>query len=113
MSRSDGSFPSYTKYNVDPDQWPPSYWDHSYRCKQCATHWPQTPFFVVSPCCDAPTGKADDPPDMRWPEAIEALHHARFDKLYEEWNEDKSDEDLSIDAAFEEIRNIDVLNRFG
>jgi hypothetical protein len=109
MSRSDGKFPSYRKYKIDSEKWPPGYWDKSYRCSVCATHWPKTPMFAISPCCDATTGVADNAPDMRWPEAVLALNEVRFDKLYAEWNEEKTDEDLSVDQTLQEIQDLNTL----
>lgn len=109
MSRSDGKFPSYHKYKLDPEIWPHEYWDHSYRCSNCATHWPANAFFAKTPCCEASVEKTTEPPDMRWPDAIMRLNEARFERLYDEWNENKSDEDLSVDSVLEEIQNIEAL----
>lgn len=94
MSRSDGRFPKYNKLEVDAAQWPEAYYDKSQKCAECGTAWPHPHIFKPSPCCDAPTKLQHGPPDMRWPDALKLLHEARFERVYEQWNEGKSDEDL-------------------
>lgn len=96
MSRSKGTFPAYSKLDIDPNVFPPGYWDSSLECKECGMLWPNTHLFMPSICCSKGTRVNEaNAPDMRWPEAVYALHEKRFNELYERWNEGLSDEELA------------------
>lgn len=97
MSRTDGKFPTYTKLDVSPDEWPLSYWDKSRQCSSCGFQWPHPHIFEPSPCCSEPTNLIDSPPELRWPEAVSKLLNARFEKFYFEYNAGVDDEQLPWD----------------
>lgn len=94
MARSDGKFPSYTKLRIDPKKWPEHYWDSSLSCTSCDKRWPNTHLFKTCVDCGGKTTQVEDAPNVRWPEAVSAILHARFESLYEIWNEDVPDEKL-------------------
>lgn len=100
MTRSDGRFPLFSKYKLDKDTWPQNYWDINRTCSKCGKSWPHIIHFSPSPCCRANASTMEGPPDMRWPEALAALYEAKFDELYDIWNEGRSDEEL----AWEEVK---------
>lgn len=96
--RSDGTFPSFNKIDVDPHIWPEKYWDSSRVCPNCGTNWPAIGYFAISPCCDQTTALTfNQSPDMRWPEAVFELLSWRFEKFYSEYNEGVTDEALRWD----------------
>lgn len=95
MSRSDHTFPSYIKIDLDPDK-PKAGWDSGCRrCSKCSMSWPNVPVFSPSPCHNVAAGIVKSAkPEMSWHDAVLALFKARFDKYYEKWNEGLSDEEL-------------------
>jgi len=101
MSRSTGTFPAYSKLKLNPDEFPKGYWDSSVECKECGTLWPNTHLFTPTICCGKGSRIVETAPDMRWPEAVSALHEKRFNDLYERWNEGLTDEQL---AKVEEVK---------
>lgn len=107
MSRTDGKFPEYAKLTIDPKNWPNKYWETSRACKVCEYRWPYVPLFYRSPCCGADTEVIEEPPNLRWPEAISQLIYSRFERYYEEYNEGVPDdqldwEDVKTDGEFDE-----------
>lgn len=95
MSRSTGSFPHYTKIDVDPNEFPKDYWNASQVCPNCETRWPSSHLFSITPCCgEKATVDTHAAPDMRWPDAIKSLLTVRFENFYEKYNEGKSDDQL-------------------
>jgi hypothetical protein len=111
MTRSDGKFPVYKKLKVDPKR-PPEGWrdNGARRCLACGKGWPNMPIFAPSPCCGQQAGiVVDANPDVTWPEAVHALLQARFERFYQQWNEDATDEDLlyseeEIEKSLDEIQ---------
>jgi len=99
MSRSDGKFPVYTRLDIDVEEWPQGYYEKARQCEGCGLKWPHPHVFDVSPCCDAKTMLIEDAPDMRWPDAVKALHEARFTRLYEEYNDGVQDDQLDWDGV--------------
>lgn len=95
MSRSDHTYPSYVKLDID-HQRPPTGWkDGSRRCGACGKNWPNLGMFSPTPCCNAQGGiVSDGTPDVTWPEAVSALLHFRFEKYYDRWNEGVTDEQI-------------------
>jgi hypothetical protein len=95
MPRSDGKYPHYVKLDVDPHN-PPDGWDEGCRrCIVCKKNWPNIAVFSPSPCCNQQAGiVADGMPDVNWKEAVHYLLHSKFDKFYERWNEEATDEEL-------------------
>lgn len=107
MSRTDGVFPKYTKLDISLDDWPKGYWDKSRECSLCGTKWPHPHIFEPSVCCEEPTNLVEAPPDSRWPEAVAQLLTARFDKLYDEYNEGLEDDQLTFaDEAKIEVEEL-------
>ena len=106
MNRTDGKFPAYEKIEIDPEVWPTNYWDSSLKCPSCATLWPNQVLFIMTPCCKVKakinTGEA---PDMRWPEAVKRLLTARFERIYDEWNEGYTDEQLLMEDELADIKS--------
>lgn len=101
MPRSDGRFPRYEKLDIDPDTRPPGYDNFTYgsrRCVECDKRWPNSDYFNPSPCCSKPTKVFDMSPSMSWREAVKVLNEARFERYYEAWNENVTDEELDIDV---------------
>jgi len=95
MSRSKGTFPRYSKVDVDPELWPLRYWDASRFCESCGTRWPNTHLFSKCPTCDIGTTIDEhSAPDMRWPDAVKSYLASRFEKLYERYNEGRTDQEL-------------------
>lgn len=87
MSRRDGTFPAYEKIEIDPNVWPANYWTACLSCEQCDTNWPETSHFELCPECHVETEAHDFRPTYRWPDAVKRLHTARFEHLYDEWDE--------------------------
>jgi len=102
MTRADGKFPEYEKIDIDPDFWPSDYWTESMVCEVCDINWPCTLHFSVCPMCHTETKEADFRPTYRYPEAVKRLLTARFDDLYQEWDEGTTDEDI-----LEEVNNVE------
>jgi hypothetical protein len=108
MGRLSGTFPPYSKIDVDPEEWPDNYWESSRECPQCKKHWPAIGLFHESPCCGASTILTEkEVPDMRWPDAVKALLTHRFNRWYDEYNEDIDDEklpwtDVTTNGQFDE-----------
>ena len=103
MSRRDGVFPPYVKLDLDKEVWQPKlpdYYDQSRCCNNCGTGWPNLDYFRMSPCCNDITTIVPGGPDMRWPDAVDALQKFRFEKYYDKYNDGLSDEEL----AFEEVK---------
>lgn len=100
MSRSTGTFPRYTKLDIDSEKWPNDYFNSSRFCESCETHWPASHLFSTCPI-DGEETKIDEhnKPDLRWPDALKTLLNARFDILYEEYNEGLTDEQLAWEAV--------------
>jgi hypothetical protein len=95
MSRSDGQYPPYTKLEIDADRWPENYYDKTRQCAGCGMLWPHPHLFEPSPCCNCETEVIDGAPDIRWPDAVKRLHEARFERWYDEYNDDLADEQLA------------------
>lgn len=95
MSRSNNSFPSYVKLDINPAR-PKKGWDDGCRrCSECGKSWPNIASFSPSPCHNVTAGIVKtSPPDMTWPAAVKELLRAKFNKYYEQWNEGTSDEEL-------------------
>lgn len=105
MPRSKGTFPKYKKVDIDSEIWPPKYWDSSKLCPACETRWPNMPVFAKTPCCGvAGTTDEHSAPDMRWPDAVSAYHAARFEDLYDNYNEGRTDQELAYEDGKEEIK---------
>ena len=100
MARSDGRFPLFSKFKLDKNVWPQGYWDTARACVKCGVRWPNHSAFAPTPCCRSSTSTQDGSPDMRWPEAVFSLYDAKFEELYNIWNEGRSDEEL----AWEEVK---------
>lgn len=96
MARTNQRFPSYDKIGIDPDDVPEDFWTiGSRRCISCGVRWPNNHYFVWCPDCNKGTRKVDSAPDMSWREAVSHLLRARFESLYEEWNENISDDQIA------------------
>lgn len=94
--RKNKKFPNYKPVPFDPSTPPEGYWNmSSKKCKECGTQWPGYAEWSVSPCCLAGTINTSTPPSMSWNSAVEALKTALFEQLYDKWNEDVNDEQLS------------------
>jgi len=107
MSRSTGTFPSYTRIDLDPEHWPADYWGSSLVCQACETRWPSHDLFKRSPCCDIGTQlDENNAPDMRWPDAIKAHLTRSFEQFYEQYNEGTTDQELSVSDFDFEITEI-------
>jgi hypothetical protein len=109
MGRLEGTYPTYSKIDVDPQEWPDSYWESSRECPKCKKQWPAIGLFHESPCCGATTILAEEVPDMRWPEAVTALLTYRFNKWYDEYNENVDDDklpwtDITTNGQFDETK---------
>lgn len=123
MPRSDGTFPRYTKLEIDPELWPANYWESSRRCQGCEISWPNTHLFNTCPDCGGPTAvDSTTAPDIRWPDAVSRLLASRFERFYETYNEGINDEQLTwdeqsisdevkgIDSELSDIQNVEVNN---
>lgn len=102
MSRSDGSFPSYVKMDLDPQQPRPGWNKGCRRCSNCGRNWPNVAVFSPSPCHDVDAGiVSTSAPDMTWSVAVHELLDAKFEKYYDRWNEGLSDEELywTVDSS--------------
>jgi hypothetical protein len=98
VARSNGEFPGFEKIDLDADTTPKNYWDSNRRCPTCNTCWPDVETFNPAPCHpDVETVRENGAPDMRWETAIKRFHECRFEHYYNEWNEDKSDEQLALE----------------
>lgn len=95
MTRSNGSFPTFTKTDLDPRS-PKTGWNVGCRrCMQCGKNWPNISAFSPSPCCNTQSGiVGDGTPEMDWSSAVKQLLSLKFERLYERWNEGVSDEQL-------------------
>lgn len=101
MGRSNGTFPSYVRLDLDHRQPPDGWKDGARKCIECGRNWPNVAAFVPTPCCDKVGGIVMDAvPDMTWPEAVSALLHFRFNRYYEKWNEGMSDAELNWSQEF-------------
>lgn len=103
MSRKDGTFPKYVKLKIDKNSPPADLFERgSRKCIKCDTHWPCYSIFNPSPCCNANTAPVEGTPSMTWVEATRQLLLARFERYYEKWNDDVTDEALLFDATLED-----------
>lgn len=109
MSRTNGEFPKYQKLDISSLDWPANYWDKSLECKTCEKKWPHHTLFSITPCCRASTKLADEAPDMRWPEAVLELQTSRFDALYDQWNEDTTDQQLVLEEEIKQIQEAETI----
>lgn len=104
MSRSTGTFPRYTKLEISPNDWPKNYYNSCRYCEVCEFNWPASHLFIDCPFCGERTDIDDaNPPDIRWPDAINHLLNARFEKFYEKYNEDLTDEQLIWEDKIEDF----------
>lgn len=102
MSRTNNTFPKYVKLKVDAANPPHDLWERGGRkCVKCGINWPNYSIFNPSPCCDATTGVVQNSAEMPWSEAVKRLLNARFERYYEKWNEDVTDEALLFDSSIE------------
>jgi hypothetical protein len=102
MSRTDGTYPSYVRLDIDANNPPKDWNDGARRCEYCTKDWPNVSTFSPSPCCGANANIVSTAtPDMTWPLAVKMLLTHRFDKWYERWNDGASDEDLTWVQAIE------------
>lgn len=102
MSRKDNIFPKYVKLKIDPKNPPHDLWDRGARkCGKCGTNWPNYAIFDPSPCCDNHTSAVEGAPELPWTEAVKKLLFARFERYYDKWNEDVTDEAILWDRSIE------------
>jgi len=103
MSRKNKTFPKYVKLKIEKDSHPADLWEKgSRRCSKCNTQWPAYSIFNPSPCCNANTAVVDASPHMTWSEAVKQLLDARFERYYDKWNDDVTDEALLWDESIED-----------
>jgi len=95
MPRSNDKFPSYQKLKIDAKK-PPLRWNEGCRrCIACKKCWPNSRYFSPSPCCNQNAGiVTTTEPQVTWAEGVKAVLTARFERLYEIWNEGLTDEQL-------------------
>lgn len=102
MSRKDRLFPKYVKLEIHPENPPADLYERgSKRCAKCGTHWPAYSIFLPTPCCNQNAESTDHPPDMPWFVAVKKLHSSRFERYYEKWNDDVTDESILFDPNIE------------
>jgi hypothetical protein len=95
MSRTDGTYPSYVKVNLDAAHPKDGWNDGCRRCSNCGKSWPNVAVFSPSPCHNVVAGIVKSgTPDMPWAKAVSELRHAKFERYYEKWNDGASDEEL-------------------
>lgn len=108
MSRKNNTFPKYVKLKIDAENPPADVWERgSRKCVKCQTQWPSYSIFNPSPCCDASTEVNTNTPHMTWGEAVKRLLIARFERYYEKWNDNVTDEALMWDQSIEDGFPID------
>jgi hypothetical protein len=108
MSRKNNTFPKYLKLTIDPDNPPEDLWERgSRKCAKCGVQWPNYSIFHPSPCCNQSTYVQPGDPEMTWPTAVKRLLAARFERYYEQWNEDVTDEEIMWDDSIEDNFPID------
>jgi hypothetical protein len=96
MSRSDGTFPSYSTIEISAIDPPDGWNDGARKCRACGKNWPRVRHFSPSPCCGVEAGiVTTSRPDMTWDIAAKALLNSRFEKYYERWNEGITDEQIA------------------
>jgi hypothetical protein len=102
MTRTNRLFPKYVKLEIDPDN-PPSdlYERGSRRCLKCSMRWPAYSIFLPTPCCNQNAELIQDPPDVTWAKAVQMLHQMRFERYYEKWNDNVTDEVILFDDSIE------------
>ncbi len=85
---------TYQRIEVDPEKWPAGYFQSSRHCPLCHIRWPnEGEWFDHCPKCEAPTeSKSTKAPTVRWPDAVNSLLKANFDKFYEEWDSQEEEE---------------------
>lgn len=103
MSRKTQTFPKYVKLKIDQDSPPADLWERgSRKCQKCDTKWPCYSIFNPSPCCDSNTEVLTSDPEMTWREAVKRLLKGRFERYYEKWNDDVTDEALVWDQSIDD-----------
>jgi len=102
MSRQDHIFPKYVTLEISSDN-PPSdlYEKGSRKCAKCGVLWPAYTIFVPTPCCNRSADLSSKPPDISWADAVKKLHKSRFERYYEKWNDDVTDEGILFDPSIE------------
>jgi len=102
MSRKDRKFPKHIVLKIDGENPPADLWERgSRRCIKCGTQWPAYSIFNPSPCCNANAAVIPEAPSMTWSEAVKRLLFARFERYYEKWNDDVTDEALLFDESID------------
>lgn len=100
MSRKDSVYPKHVKLKIDPKNPPADLFERgSRRCVKCGTQWPNYSIFTPSPCCEGASQNIATPPHMTWEESSRLLLHARFERYYEKWNDDVTDEAIIYDES--------------
>jgi hypothetical protein len=108
MSRKDQTYPKYVKLKIDPDVPPNDLWERGSRqCVSCGINWPNYSIFNPSPCCDQPTNIVEATSELTWAESVKKLLNSRFERYYEKWNEQVTDEALLFDDSVE-IPSFDI-----
>jgi len=109
MSRKDKTFPKYVKLKIDKDSPPADLWERGARkCLKCNSLWPSYSIFNPSPCCNVTTEVLpSETPFTTWSESVEKLLEARFERYYDKWNDNVTDEEILWDESIQDDFPID------
>jgi hypothetical protein len=104
MSRKNNIFPKYVKLKIDKDNPPADLWERgARRCLKCRAQWPAYSIFNPSPCCNASTEVLpNESSHLTWSESVEKLLEVRFERYYDKWNDNVTDEELIWDRSIED-----------